>query len=172
MPFAVDIPNLYSSGSHALPPVMENLVQDQYDSKKEELLLDLSPISFEINPIRIVLDYLMPLFELGENWDGAGALKPSRKAFINTFRFLIQVPKYYVELLDQDSFTPTPYGTVVIDWFNEKENSNLSIEIGASKIGFFVEKSGEFTSFSEGLKFNDYDVPNEIVAAFKETFSK
>lgn len=168
MMFVADIPSPAASKVNSLSRVIEFVTMDKYDSRQEEIYTYLLPVDFEVNTLENLESFILRLADLKKNWDGRGALSITPKVISNTFQFIKRIPTYYTNFLTEDSFTPTPYGTLVIDWYSEDEQSNLSIEIGETEIGFFVKKNDEYLLLSEGLKFNEYDIPNQIVEAFKQ----
>jgi hypothetical protein len=76
---------------------------------------------------------------LSDNWDGYGAIIPKYKVFQNTYQFLNLLSNDISLSLQPDHISPTPYGTLQLDW--RKGSSLLSVEIGVSKIGFFFPNS-------------------------------
>lgn len=169
----LDIQSLHSADVSMIP-VSEAVTLDQYDTPKGEhfeISNFILPVEFETNPLEIILKCLFEIKKLSGNWDGVGGMRISDQVIKNTILFLIQIPKRLLKNLDEDSITPTPHGTIVIDWYSRDEKSNVSVEMGQLNIGFFLKKNGEFIDYSEGLKFNDYDVPEQIVKAFKSVFS-
>ena len=68
-------------------------------------------------------------------------LKISSKVLINSHNFLNILSPSLLEELDLNNVYSTPYGTLVLDW--EKDSDNVfSLELGADKIGYFMEVDG------------------------------
>jgi arginyl-tRNA synthetase len=58
-----------------------------------------------------------------------------------THKFLDKLYPSLIEELEEENIYSTPYGTVIFDW--EKDDDNVvSVEIGANKLGYFIEKAG------------------------------
>ena len=69
----------------------------------------------------------------------------------NATTFLKTVLSYGYELPNIDNVTMTPYGTITIDYKDDKENL-LSIEIGKTKIGFFTDYQDGVNEVSDGME--------------------
>jgi predicted enzyme involved in methoxymalonyl-ACP biosynthesis len=107
---------------------------------------------------------------LQENWDGHNAKPISKKVIFNANMFLKRLPGYYSDKLNIEDIVPTPYGTIVIDWYNEDEEL-LSMEIGKTKIGYFTEFHHNDNALSKGIDFEDnYSIPNELINVLRSLY--
>lgn len=102
------------------------------------------------------------------NWDGYNAIPTNGKVVVNTMQFFKSIPKILQEKILIDHITPTPYGTITLEWTNNE--SFVSIEIGENKIGFFSELPNGTAPQLESKNFNPNLIPDELVAAFEELY--
>ena len=105
---------------------------------------------------------LQSLNKLADNWDGYGASRPHKLAIRQATAFLTGLHLKVLQYLDEEDIVPTPYGTIVIDLYREK--NRLSIEFGESKVGFFSEFMNQNVE-SNGVKFDKTKLPNELEKA-------
>jgi hypothetical protein len=126
----------------------------------------ISPVESSIN---IETSFKIKSFEfLNENWDNYGAARPYEETVQNSLRFLKDLPKKYLQKINQDSISLTPYGTIVIDW--EDNTKNISVEIGINSLGFFANINKENLSSKE-IKIKHNEIPLELAEAFRKFYS-
>lgn len=77
---------------------------------------------------------------LPDNWDGYGAVAPSPAAGGNVIDLLNRLPGEWVLRLPPDGLTPSPYGTIVLEWAREQDY--LSVEVGDTAWSFTAEMAG------------------------------
>jgi hypothetical protein len=72
---------------------------------------------------------------LPENWDTNGA---SNSILEKCKNFLLSIENKYIQnIFFEEDITPTPYGTLSIDFYNQKDE-NISVEIGENGFAFFT----------------------------------
>lgn len=126
-------------------------------------------------PIKIdstmeLLNKINSLANLLQNWDGFGADAIDRRAILNSNKFIQKLPSFISSKLNKENITPTPYGTVVLDW--KVGDELISVEIGETKIGFFSEINELQNPSIEGVPYNENEIPIELVQAFKKLFKE
>jgi hypothetical protein len=131
------------------------IVLDEFN----ELLLD------QTQTTKSVIDRLWSLAKLKENWDGYGASPINQNAILNSISFLDLIPTSFNKMIDEDTITPTPYGTIVFDWENDK--GILSVEIGNTTMGFFTDFKSEPNIRINSTPYTKNELPIELEAAFK-----
>lgn len=124
----------------------------------------------ELNPISEKITYLYHFRQLGDNWDGYGAKRPSDLALDNTVKFLKMLPFNYQKILSVDELNITPYGTVVMEWTKDQQHF-ISIEIGKSKVGFFSETQDGENPFAHSIEITPNEVSKQILPALNKVFS-
>lgn len=114
--------------------------QSHLEPVNTEMMFDLKSRYLVCNEIKSKNDLLMErisLFHISRDADS----KISSRVLINTYNLVNVLSPLLLEKLDLESVYTTPYGTVVFDW--EKDSDNVfSLEIGADKIGYFIEVDG------------------------------
>lgn len=113
-----------------------------------------------------VKNRIISFMSFSDNWDGHGAIKPLHRTIYNSILFTKLLPDSLLEILDLDEISPTPYGTIVID-FNGN-GSLISVEIGEEEVGFFSEIFGKEGPKSTGEKINPHEISQGIINVFKE----
>ncbi len=106
------------------------------------------------------------LSKLNENWDGYGAIAINQSVIVNSNKFIRKMPNAIKSQLRKENITPTPYGTIVLDW--RTKNLLVSVEIGSSKIGFFSEAENGENKSIDGIIFNENSLPKELLEAFRD----
>lgn len=124
----------------------------------------------ELNPLDDKLLYLSQFNRISDNWDGYGAKAPNKIAISNAMNFLKLLPSNYQKLLNLDEVSITPYGTIVLEWFNDEKHF-VSIEIGNSKIGFFSETPDGENPLEQSLEFSPNEVPQRVIPVLSKVFS-
>ena len=120
-------------------------LQSQLESFVRQFAEKLAPKKNKSNPIN---DKISELSYLKDNWDGYGAVKIPTKVISNCKTFVNALTKYKIKTNAND-FTPTPYGTIVVDVNTQK--GVISFEIGTSQLGYFIEFDGGKNSYSDGI---------------------
>jgi hypothetical protein len=143
-------------------------IEEDVERRKSKSALS-SPIYFN-NLEETQINKIKSFQRLSANWDGHNGVKPSIQVMNNAVHFLYTIPKSYRNLLSEESIVPTPYGTIVFDWYNEKEEL-ISIEIGEEKLGFFTELPKAKNPFSNNLPIFNYYLPKEISVIFQQLYS-
>lgn len=81
-------------------------------------------------------------------------LKISSRVLINSHNLLNILSPILLEELDLNNVYSTSYGTLVFDW--EKDEDNVfSLELGADKIGYFIEVDGEDVKRVDDVSLKD-----------------
>ncbi|MFN0034731.1 MAG: hypothetical protein ACKVUS_06685 [Saprospiraceae bacterium] len=119
--------------------------------------------------VRAITNRIEAIHRLQNNWDGYGAITPTHKVFQNTYLFLNLLPIDISLTLLPDNISPTPYGTLQLDW--QKNNALLSVEIGTSKIAFFSEFPDQSNPRSDGYLFNGTKIALDLVQAINRFFA-
>jgi hypothetical protein len=99
---------------------------------------------------------------LKENWDGYGAVAPHERVISNAVKFVNTLPENLFKSVDAET-TPTPYGTIVIDFRVGKEL--VSIEVGKSQIGFFSKFNDGNDLLLNGVEFDNNKLPHSLILA-------
>jgi len=107
---------------------------------------------------------------LSQNWDGFEADALDSRTILNSNKFVQKLPSSIVSKLNKENVTPTPYGTIVLDW--KAGDDLISVEIGVTKIGFFSEINELHNPSIEGVPYNENELPIELVQAFKKLFKE
>ena len=131
-------------------------LQSQLESFVRQFAEKLTPKKNKSNPIN---DKISELGNLKDNWDGYGAVKIPTKVISNCKTFVNALTKCKIKTTAND-FTPTPYGTIVVD-VNTKKGV-ISFEIGASQLGFFTEFEGGTNQHSDGINTDFTEIPDEV----------
>lgn len=95
-----------------------------------------------------------------DNWNGEEAVAPTEEAISNALSF--------VSLLEKDNFAfpavediqVMPYGTIVMDICVPK--GIVSVEIGASMLGYFTDFEDGDNYGTEGVPFSEKVLPKEL----------
>ena len=114
--------------------------------------------------------YLYEISELSDGWAGVDSIAPSGMVVSNTVKFLMFFPKSLTGHLSQESFTPTPYGTIVVDWYNEEDC--FSLEVGTKKVGWFLNLDAKFVECSEGVPFYDCNTYRDSINCANKLFNQ
>lgn len=133
-------------------------------SSNEYLDSDLSGIQESNLDVFLIENRLRSFANLGFNWDGYHGVPPTRSV-VNAIQFYRFLPRILQERILTDHISPTPYGTITLEWANG--DFFISIEIGENKIGFFSELPDGTSPKLESKEFNENHIPNELVDAFE-----
>lgn len=94
------------------------------------------------------------------------ASPPSKTVINNSIELIKKLPSFYQKMLDpEEGITPTPYGTIVFDWFFRK--NFLSLEVGNTKTGYFSETPDGSNPKSEGVLISEVDVSSIVLVLDK-----
>lgn len=85
---------------------------------------------------------LQEFSQLEDNWCGRGSCSPKEITIQNTRILLRQIKEEHLNLLIDDDFTPSPYGTISID-FIDQLHDELSLEVGKDSFGMCGEIQGQ-----------------------------
>lgn len=124
----------------------------------------------ELNPASEQERFLRQLSKIPCNWDGYEAIPPSKQVVNNAINFLENLPESYKKILNLDEINITPYGTIVMEWYNSYNNF-LSIEIGKTKLGFISNTPDGTNPFLESTEFNPNEIDEKIFEIFIKIFS-
>jgi len=106
---------------------------------------------------------------LANNWDGYGAIPVSLDVSDACLRFLKLLPETYLEHLDPENMSPTPYSTVTIDW-EQGDSYFVTVEIGKSKANFFARLPFGKTLENEHLDIAGEDFPADLLEALQHLY--
>lgn len=97
---------------------------------------------------------------LHDNWDGYGASSISAIIVRNARTFLRTLQRNGVEIKDPTNIYPTPYGTVVIEVYNDR--GLVSMEIDRHRIGFFTDYRYSGNWGAEGIDTDFKEIPEQL----------
>ena len=89
----------------------------------------------------LLCQHLQSLEALPDNWDGRGAVPPSAQAVGHAAAFLNGLPSEWSLRLHADDLTPTPYGTITLEWAAGADY--VSVEIGDDQWAYTAELGGQ-----------------------------
>lgn len=81
---------------------------------------------------------------LTDDWDGYGAVPPSAAAMGNVIDLLNGLPGEWSMRLHKDDLTPSPYGTITLEWATDGDY--VSVEVGDTAWAFTAEIDGTLRS--------------------------
>ena len=131
-------------------------LQSQLETFVRQFAEKLAPRKNKSNKLT---DRILELSNLKENWDGYGAVKMPTKVISNCKAFVNSLTKYKIKINAND-FSPTPYGTIVVDVNTPK--GVISFEIGTSQLGYFTEFEGSSNRHSDGINTDFQEIPEEV----------
>jgi hypothetical protein len=82
---------------------------------------------------------------LPDGWDGYDGVAPSETVVDNTLRLMPLLPSVWALRLKQEDITPTPYGTITLEWQPGCEQY-FGIEIGERNWAAFGKLDGRIVS--------------------------
>jgi len=103
--------------------------------------------------------------KLKENWDGFDAATPDEQVVSNAIQFINSLPDGVLKNIETET-TPTPYGTIVIDFRVGQEF--LSVEVGNTQIGFFSKFNNGDDLSSDGIDFEETKLPGTLLLALRK----
>ena len=95
-----------------------------------------------------------------ENWDGYGASAVPAVIIRNARRFLRTLEVNGIAIEDATNVYPTPYGTIVIEVYNDR--GLVSMEIDRHHIGFFTDYRACGNWGSEGVATDFKEIPEQL----------
>ena len=116
----------------------------------------------------LLCQHLQSFEALGNNWDGHGAVPPSAQAVGHAMTLLNELPGEWVLRLHTDDLTPTPYGTLTLEWATGPEY--VSLEIGDDQWAYTAEVGGELHR-SPNIAYADAAVQYTVSQALQALFS-
>jgi hypothetical protein len=123
-----------------------------------------TPISLDQS--REFKEVISSFAHLEEDWDGYGASVPRTQTIRQAQKLIDLLPKKVFTLLHVDDIWITPYGTIEMDF--KKRGNLVSVEIGATKVGFFTKFVSGINLKSEGEKFLNSEIPNNLSEAITQ----
>ena len=98
------------------------------------------------------------------NWDGYGANVIDIKTIKNSEIFINLLPKIFLNYINEDDVTATPYSTIIFDFYH---NDNIiSVEIGDYDLGFFSELKDKSNPKAYSLIIKNNELPDELLFTF------
>lgn len=143
------------------PIAIEYIIQDS-SLKKPEYARTFDFLKGHVATATVpsIKNKICELSQLEENWDGYGACNLSETVIKNAYKFVDAARSLGHCPLSAEDVTPTPYGTIVIDYSSEA--GLVSIEIGESKIGYFTDFLDGHNHSSKGIPTSFKIVPSRI----------
>ena len=96
-----------------------------------------------------------------DNWNGEAAVAPKEKVIVNALSFVSLLEKDNLAFPAVEDIQVMPYGTIVMDISVPK--GIVSVEIGASMLGFFTDFEDGENYGTEGVLFSKEALPKELV---------
>jgi hypothetical protein len=158
---SIEIPNPIDKAlNHQLS--LENIYTDLFRGD-----LNITDEFVNNSELKKIINQINSFNDLSNEWAGDSTVKPSQKVIDNAIIFLFNLGRYNKKIKAED-ITPTPYGTITMNWYNgDKE---LSIEIGNTSIGFFSELPEYNNPIGDNITFDTQLTPNEILQMFKKIY--
>lgn len=110
--------------------------------------------------INDVKNSLKDLYEIEDNWDGYGGIKPNEIILEKTETFL----KEKLTTIELDKLTdiyPNPNGTISLD-FKRDIHRMISLEIGMDKISYYFRLDSEKTNYNDHSDIDDIKLIEDI----------
>jgi hypothetical protein len=95
----------------------------------------------------------------------------SSDVYKTSYDLISLLPESILFKLEVDNVYPTNYGTVVLDWEDDKSNDEFSLEIGNDCFGYFSEFDGKDTINVEEVPFSSEEV-NELHKKIEEFYQR
>lgn len=102
------------------------------------------------------------LTRLQNNWDGYGASSVNRQVVKNATTFLKTLQNNGLKLPSSDDVYATPYGSIVIELYNNY--GLVSLEIGNQQVGYFTDYRGRSNWGSEGIETDFKSIPKILMS--------
>jgi len=117
--------------------------------------------------VGLLCKHLQSFLNLTDNWDGYGAVPPSEQAIDEVTRLLNNLPSQWALRLHSDGLTPTPYGTITLDWAVGADYVN--VEVGDNQWAYTAEIGEELLS-SPNTVFPNATLQQQIVQVLQALF--
>lgn len=114
-------------------------------------------------PLTAIKNRISEIDNLSDNWDGYGAVTPSKEVIKNSFKFVDSLLNMGFDAVDPEDIYPMTYGSVVIEINNS--NGMVSVEIGKHSIGFFTDFVRHENIYSEGEESDFRSIPENLEEA-------
>jgi hypothetical protein len=119
--------------------------------------------TIEKTTLHSLLDKVVALTLLPNNWDGYGAVPPNKLINKQLNIFINLLPERLLQYITNEDMYPTPYGTIVLDF--RKNDNELTIECGEQEYGFFTDfKHGKNIKIKRTM-YNQNQISNELAEA-------
>lgn len=105
---------------------------------------------------------LQEISTLEENWDGYGAIPVSERVIKNTQSILNRLYGHYPTL------SPSTYGTISLDFEDEKEENFVYLEVGTTEIGMFTDFQDKENFEIDREKFDENKLPSLLIEALNK----
>lgn len=151
-----------NSDLFSICPVSEPKDRPNY---RRPTYLDLVNTDRSIDKRRELKEYISSFCSIGQNWDGYNAIPPKEVTIWQAINFIKILKPSIINLINKEDVWITPYGTIEIDI--SKDNNLVSVEIGATKIGFFTKFIANENLELDGDIFNDFKIPELLNRAFE-----
>lgn len=115
----------------------------------------------------LLCQHLQSFEALADNWDGHGAVPPSAQAVGHATTLLNGLPGEWALRLHADDLTPTPYGTITVEWAAGADY--VSVEIGDDQWAYTAELGGE-TQFGTNIAHSDGGLQVAVRQALRMLF--
>ena len=145
------------SNSSFLKP---NLIEEVVGYEENDSFLDIdNTYLFDFNSISNIYETFT--LKLKEEFEKNNI---SSNVYITSYDLISLLPESILFKLEVDNLYPTNYGTIVLDWEDDKSNDEFSLEIGNSCFGYFSEFDGEDRVIIEEVSFS----PQEVSKLYKK----
>lgn len=125
-----------------------------------ELFIALSPY----------LERIGQIARLEDGWCGPETEAP-QACLGNAIWILTQLPPLTTRFLRPDDITPTPYGSIVLEWERDSEDI-FSLEIGASTANYYYQRRNQSLMGRNDLSLKDFsDWKDDIVQKVADLFA-
>jgi hypothetical protein len=124
---------------------------EQVESKFEPFLLESADVNIRLNDFRNLY------------YDNI-----SNKVKSNTLSVLDRLSSIFIDNVTEDSFYPSSYGTIIIEF--EKKGAIFSLEIGKNRIGYFSEIDGKTVHFQEEVSIDNPEHLNLAIGELNDLF--
>lgn len=114
-----------------------------------------------------LLEKLKSIKTLKKDWAWEASIPPSPAVINNVYHIFELLGKKRVTKLSPLDITPSPYGTINLEWewINE---SFVSLEIGKEDLGFYGDLPDGTQFWYDNLPFDENHLPQELVAVLEE----
>lgn len=102
---------------------------------------------------------------LPQSVSNSGLAVPTPEVAENAARFISSMERNGIACPDENDVMPSAFGTVVIDFYNER--GLVSIEVGRTKVGFFTDYEDGINEESDGLATDFRSIPAQLLKHLK-----